>query len=97
MNTAVAGASGFVLSKGRSSSFIGRKKADTVHCYKWNLHSFILIPAAIFLGQAATAAHFDTTFYIVQSIELLAGATNLLLMGLNMRDGLKMSDKLRSG
>ena len=57
---------------------------------------FILIPAAIFLSQSAASANFDTTFYIVQGIELFAGATNLLLMALNMRDGLKLSGKLRS-
>ncbi|MCX4026580.1 hypothetical protein H0A36_00255 [Endozoicomonas sp. SM1973] len=33
--------------------------------------------------------------YIVQSIELLAGAVNLTLMGMNIRDGLKMAGKLR--
>jgi len=90
----VAGASGFLLSKGRSSGFIVRKKQRMPFIAANGI--FILIPAAIFLDQAAASAHFDTTFYIVQSIELLAGATNLLLMSLNMRDGLKMSGKLRS-
>jgi hypothetical protein len=34
-------------------------------------------------------------FYLVQGLELLAGAVNLALMGLNMRDGLKMSGRFR--
>jgi hypothetical protein len=34
---------------------------------------------------------------VVQVIELLAGAANLTLMGLNMRDGLRMSGRLRVG
>lgn len=52
---------------------------------------FVLIPAAIFLNQSASSGDFSSTFYIVQSVELIAGAMNLLLMGLNMRDGLKLS------
>jgi len=31
----------------------------------------------------------------VQAIELIAGAINLTLMGLNMRDGLRMAGRLR--
>jgi hypothetical protein len=33
---------------------------------------------------------------VVQSLELIAGATNLTLMGLNARDGLRMAGRLRS-
>ena len=47
----------------------------------------ILIPAALFLASKAKAAAFDTTFYAVQALELFAGATNVVLLGLNMRDG----------
>jgi len=43
----------------------------------------------------AAAGTFDATFYLVQGLELLAGATNLGLMGLNIRDGLRMSGRLR--
>lgn len=39
----------------------------------------------------AYAGVFDTKFYLVQAAELLAGAINLTLMGLNMRDGLRLS------
>ena len=42
-----------------------------------------------------TAGSFDTTFYVVQVVELIAGATNLTLMGLNVRDGLRMTGRLR--
>jgi len=55
----------------------------------------ILLPAAIFLDQWAAAGSFKTEFYMVQGIELLAGIINLTLMSFNMRDGLKMSCKLR--
>jgi hypothetical protein len=33
---------------------------------------------------------------VVQAIELLAGATNLMLMGLNVRDGLRTAGRLRA-
>jgi hypothetical protein len=35
-------------------------------------------------------------FYAVQALELAAGATNLVLMGMNMRDALRMSERLRA-
>ena len=53
----------------------------------------ILIPAALFLASKAKAAEFDTTFYAVQALELFAGATNVVLLGLNMRDGFKMKGR----
>jgi hypothetical protein len=53
----------------------------------------VLLPAAIFLDQWASAGSFDTSFYIVQGLELIAGATNLTLMGMNIRDGRRISGK----
>lgn len=50
----------------------------------------VLIPAAIFLSIKAQAGEFDTAFYTVQVLELLAGATNLFLMGMNIRAGRQM-------
>lgn len=49
---------------------------------------FILLPCAFFLYYRAAAGQFDAVFYAAQTLELLAGATNLLLLGLSMRDGL---------
>lgn len=46
----------------------------------------ILIPCAIYLNILASCGTFDTVFYGVQVLELLAGATNLTLMFLNIRD-----------
>ncbi|GAL35028.1 hypothetical protein JCM19240_3398 [Vibrio maritimus] len=51
----------------------------------------VLLPAAIYLQHLASIGSFDTTFYVIQAIELVAGFTNLTLMGLNIRDGLKMA------
>ncbi|EIZ9928852.1 hypothetical protein [Vibrio parahaemolyticus] len=46
----------------------------------------ILLPAALYLNTLASQGDFGTNFYIVQVFELLAGATNLTLMGLSLRD-----------
>lgn len=54
---------------------------------------FVLIPCAIYLNYLATENLFDTTFFIVQSLELLAGAINLSLMFLNIKDSKRLSTR----
>lgn len=56
----------------------------------------VLIPAAIFLALRAASAQFDLPFAIVQAVELVAGPVNLVLLGLNIRDGLRMSGRGRT-
>jgi hypothetical protein len=56
----------------------------------------ILVPAAFFLAARAGADRFDAAFYAVQGLELVAGAVNITLMSLNMRDGFAMTRKRRS-
>lgn len=51
----------------------------------------ILVPSALFLFFKAGAGEFDLAFYAVQAVELLAGATNIVLLALNLRDGLAMT------
>lgn len=90
---AAAGGSGLALSKGRRAGLVGAKlKRMPLIAVNGIL---VLIPAALFLAFKARAAEFDTTFYAVQALELAAGATNITLLGLNMRDGLKMKGRLR--
>lgn len=90
---ATAGVSGQFLSKSRSGKLVDAKKKRMPFIAANGL--LILIPCAIFLDRFAQEGRFDEIFYLVQSIELLAGATNLTLMGTNIRDGLKLSGKLR--
>ncbi len=90
---ALMGGSGFKLSQGKKSRLIESKKKRMPFIGANGV--LILIPAAILLNRWASAGQFDTLFYIVQGLELLAGATNLYLMGLNMRDGLKLGGRLR--
>jgi hypothetical protein len=89
---AAAGGSGFALAKGRRAGLIGVKiKRMPLIAANGVL---ILIPAALFLASKAGAAEFDTAFYAVQALELVAGAANITLLGLNMRDGLRMKGRL---
>jgi len=53
----------------------------------------VLVPSAFLLSSLATAGRFDSLFTIVQAIELVAGATNIALLSLNMRDGLSLRRK----
>nr|WP_321980444.1 hypothetical protein [uncultured Cohaesibacter sp.] len=55
----------------------------------------ILIPAALYLSSKATAGQFDEAFYLVQAIEIVAGAINISLLGLNMRDGFRLRGTLK--
>lgn len=55
----------------------------------------ILLPYAFFLYGKAASGETDATFYALQVVELLAGATNFSLMALNVRDGRKLSGCLR--
>lgn len=90
---AVAGGSGLFLSKSRRGRLVDAKKKRMPFIAANGL--LVLVPSAIFLNRWATAGTFDTSFYGVQAIELIAGAINLTLMGLNMRDGLRMAGRLR--
>lgn len=54
----------------------------------------VLLPSAFFLAYKASAGVFDIWFYTVQVLELVAGAANLTMMGLNIRDGLTMTDRI---
>jgi hypothetical protein len=90
---AAAGASGFSLAKGRRAGLIGAKIKRMPFIAANGI--LVLIPSALFLASKAKAAEFDAAFYTVQTLELVAGATNIILLGLNMRDGLKMKGRLR--
>ena len=88
---AVAGASGFWLSKGWKSPAVLRKKQRMRIIAANGL--LVLLPSAFFLAGRAGAGLFDSTFLIVQAIELAAGAVNIALLSLNMRDGLSLRRK----
>jgi hypothetical protein len=59
------------------------------------LGALVLVPCVLYLGLTASVNDLSTTFYAVQAVELLAGAVNITLLGLNTRDGLRLSGRLR--
>lgn len=90
---ATAGVTGAKLTKGRKGGVLSAKsKRMPIVAANGVL---ILIPATLFLATKAQAGNFDTTFYVVQVFELIAGAANLTLLGLNIRDGRKLTDGKR--
>ncbi len=91
---AAAGGSGMFLAKSRKGRLVDAKKKRMPFIAANGL--LVLVPCAIVLNRWAAAGSFDTTFYVVQAIELIAGATNLTLMGLNARDGMCMAGRLRT-
>ena len=90
---ALAGMSGFRLGKTWRGPVVAQKRKRMPIIAANGI--LVLIPAALYLACKAQAGQFDTSFYIVQVIELIAGAVNITLLGLNMRDGLRLSGKLR--
>lgn len=54
---------------------------------------FVLIPSAIFLAMRAADGVFDAAFIAVQALELAAGAVNVTLLALNMRDGRRLAGR----
>ncbi len=55
---------------------------------------FILLPSAFFLDHLALRGEFTSIFFAVQILELVAGATNFLLISSSARDGFRLSGKL---
>jgi hypothetical protein len=85
----VAGGSGRALAGGAGGAVVKAKKRRMAAIAGNGL--LILAPSAFYLSWKANAGHFDGWFYGVQMLELVAGATNITLMTLNVRDGLRLS------
>jgi len=91
----VTGASGLKLARGRRGGLIGAKLRRMPIIAANGI--VVLVPAALFLAAKARGGAFDATFYAVQAIELVAGALNLFLLALSLRDGIRLSGRLRRG
>lgn len=88
----MVGASGMAMgNRRRDAPAVAKKRRMPVIALNGLL---ILLPAAFYLQSKAVAGQLDVQFYLVQSLELVAGAVNLTLMGLNIRDGLTMTGRL---
>lgn len=89
---AIAGASGMMMGRQRLGRLAARKKKRMPFIAGNGI--LILVPAAFYLQSKAVLDQFDSWFFVVQALELLAGAANLIMMGLNIRDGLSLSGRL---
>jgi hypothetical protein len=77
---AATGGSGYLMSKSRQGQLVETKKKRMPFIAANGL--LVLIPSAIFLNSWAAEGAFDSTFFVVQAFEFLAGAVNLTLMAL---------------
>jgi hypothetical protein len=91
---AIAGASGFSLGRKWRSPVVTRKALRMKFVAANGL--LILLPSAFFLAGRAGAGDFGPAFVAVQAVELVAGAVNISLLGLNMRDGLSLRRKAKA-
>lgn len=90
---ATAGATGTGLGKGWKLPQVAAKSRRMKIIAANGL--LILLPSAVFLALRAQAGQFDTAFYAVQALELIAGAANITLLSLNLRDGLALGRRRR--
>lgn len=91
---AMTGGSGFSLAKRRGGRLVSIKGKRMRMIAANGL--LVLLPSAFVLARWANAGSFDSAFYALQGLELLAGAVNFTLLALNMRDGLKLGGRLAS-
>ena len=92
---AATGGSGTVLARSRRGPLVAAKQRRMRLAALNGL--MVLVPSALFLAARARAETFDAAFYAVQALELVAGAVNIALLSLSLRDGLKLSGRLRRG
>ena len=81
---ALAGGTGHLLGHGRTGRLVEHKRRRMPFIAANGI--VILIPCALFLAWKADSYAFDATFYAVQVLELAAGALNLALLGMNLRN-----------
>jgi hypothetical protein len=89
---AIVGATGFRLAGRSTEPRIARKRRRMPLIALNGL--LVLVPCAVFLQLRAAQGDFGAGFAVVQGVELLAGAANLALMSLNMRDGLSLTGRI---
>lgn len=89
---AITGATGFALSRGRQGRLVSKKMRRMRFVAANGL--LVLLPSAWALARMADAGDFGALFYALQVVELLAGAVNIALLMLNMRDGLRLAGHL---
>ncbi|MGY6555472.1 MAG: hypothetical protein ACXIUM_13235 [Wenzhouxiangella sp.] len=91
---ALTGASGNRLARGRVGRLVSAKRKRIAFAAGNGV--LILVPSALILAIWAAQGEFGSQFYAVQVVEIIAGMINLSLLGLNFRDGLRLSSRRRA-
>ncbi|HEX7660367.1 MAG TPA: hypothetical protein VF444_12905 [Pseudonocardiaceae bacterium] len=84
---------GRARARGRRGPVVAAKQRRTVIIAAIGLA--VLVPCAVTLWRLSSSGDFSTAFFAVQAVELAAGATNIILLSLNVRTGLIMTGRLR--
>ena len=93
---ATTGATGSILGRGSQNPKVRAKQRRMTVIAATGL--LVLVPCVLYLAATITTVRSESTaFWTVQTIELLAGATNITLMSLNIRDGLQLTRRLAGG
>ncbi|WP_299796427.1 hypothetical protein [uncultured Shewanella sp.] len=86
---AITGITGNLLAEGGRSKVIKQKLMRTKLATANGV--LVLLPAAIVLDRWAQAGQFELPFYLLQGLELIAGATNLYLLTKNATSGRRLT------
>ncbi len=90
---ALAGWTGSRLAGGSQHQWVERKRRRMRGVAINGL--LVLVPCALVLAWLAHRGSFGTVFIAVQAVELVAGPVNVVLLGMNARDGLRLSGRIR--
>lgn len=78
---------------GKSKSLVVKSKNKRVKFIA--LNGIILITLAIVLYQRAANGEIDNTFLTIQIVEFVFGFTNIIMLGLMIRDGRILTGKIK--
>lgn len=81
------------MAAGRRAPLLRRKRRRTVLVALVGI--VVLVPCAVVLRIMAVDGDFGTTFATIQAVELAGGLVNLTLLGLNARDGRRLTASSR--
>ncbi len=90
---AATGGTGFVRAGLSKNAYILAKKRRMQVVVPTGI--LVLVPCVLYLGTTASASGLGAYFHEVQAVELLAGAVNITLMSLNVRDGIRLTGRMR--
>ncbi|MCY1035369.1 hypothetical protein OV207_28240 [Corallococcus sp. BB11-1] len=90
---AIAGGTGNVMGTARGGELVDGKRRRMKFIAANGL--LVLVPCALGLHRLASAGSFGALFMTLQGIEFAAGAMNLFLLGLMVRDGLRLSGRFK--